>query len=184
MITSDHRLTQAAVCCSVDHLEALDNFLFSKHQSLILSLSIGLSSFYYTMNIHELISANLTNWCSIARLWMTNCFNAFLVQKKLTRFVTGDQIRKIRNAVFIVRNYRSHRRTSLAAPPCTYATWWHISFEAAPNTSEIIWLWSFTSVKLRNSFQFGSFSFCVRFSHFFLYVCLPSVAPSVFISHL
>lgn len=165
----------------MDHLEALDNFHFSKLQSSISSIYTGLSTFYYTLNIHELISANLTHWSSIAMLWLTNCFNTSGA-KKLTHCVTGEQIGN--NAAFILQNYRSHRRRSLVFFFLQIVTWRHHSFEVAPNTSEIIWLWWFTSVKWRNSFQFGAFSFCVPSSHFFLCVCSPSVASSVFVSHL
>lgn len=66
--------------------------------------------------------------------------------------------------------------------PLHILTWWHNSFEVAPNISEIIWLWSFTSVKWRKSFQFGYF-FLLCFLLSLPLFCgrSPSVALSVFI---
>lgn len=86
----------------MDHIGALDNFNFPKLQSTILSIFTGLSTFYYTVNIRELISANLTNWSPVAMLWLTNCFDTSGA-KKWTHHVSGDQIGN--NVVFILQNY-------------------------------------------------------------------------------
>lgn len=125
----------------MDHLEALDNFHFSKLQSSISSIYTGLSTFYYTLNIHELISANLTNWSSIAMLWLTNCFNTSGA-KKLTHCVTGEQIGN--NAAFILQNYRSHRRSSLVFFPadCNLTTsfFWSCSQHKWDNLTLVVYI--------------------------------------------